>query len=59
MSTLVQHTFSVIRSAGSTVYNYANPVQRDTVSIGNLATDNVTIRFEVLRSIIPLIDIAY
>jgi len=38
------HTFSVIRSAGSDTYNYVNPVQRDTVSIGG-ATDNVTIRF--------------
>ncbi|KAF8194694.1 Cupredoxin [Pholiota molesta] len=38
------HTFSVVRSAGSTVYNYANPVQRDVVSIG-LAGDNATIRF--------------
>ena len=28
------------------------------MSIGNLATDNVTIRFEVLRPIIPLIGIA-
>ncbi|KAG9309110.1 laccase [Chiua virens] len=39
------HSFSVVRSAGSTTYNYANPVRRDVVSIGNLATDNVTIRF--------------
>ncbi|OCH92436.1 laccase 1 [Obba rivulosa] len=38
------HTFSVIRSAGESDYNYDNPVQRDTVSIGG-ATDNVTIRF--------------
>jgi iron transport multicopper oxidase len=38
------HAFSVVRSAGSTVYNYANPVQRDVVSIGG-ASDNVTIRF--------------
>lgn len=42
-----QHTFSVVRSAGSSVYNYADPVQRDTVSTGNADTDNVTIRFEV------------
>ncbi|TFK86664.1 multicopper oxidase [Polyporus arcularius HHB13444] len=39
------HAFSVVRSAGSTAYNYVNPVRRDTVNIG-LAGDNVTIRFE-------------
>ncbi|KAF8880226.1 laccase [Gymnopilus junonius] len=39
------HTFSVVRSAGSSVYNYDNPVQRDVVSTG-VAGDNVTIRFE-------------
>ncbi|KAI5120428.1 hypothetical protein M0805_009890 [Coniferiporia weirii] len=38
------HTFDVVRSAGSTTYNYANPVRRDTVNIGG-ASDNVTIRF--------------
>ncbi|KAH9951139.1 laccase 1 [Amylocystis lapponica] len=38
------HTFSVIRSAGNSSYNYVNPVQRDTVNIG-LAGDEVTIRF--------------
>ncbi|KAK0432321.1 laccase [Armillaria borealis] len=38
------HTFDVVRSAGSTVYNYANPVRRDVVNIGVLG-DNVTIRF--------------
>ncbi|KAF9444257.1 multicopper oxidase [Macrolepiota fuliginosa MF-IS2] len=38
------HAFDVIRSAGSTKYNYVNPVRRDVVSIGD-ATDNVTIRF--------------
>ncbi|KAF9262297.1 laccase [Marasmius fiardii PR-910] len=37
------HTFSVIRSAGSQVYNYVNPVRR--VSTG-VSTDNVTIRFK-------------
>ena len=41
-----QHSFSVIRSAGSDKYNYANPVRRDTVSTGGPG-DNVTIRFEV------------
>lgn len=42
----MQHTFDVVRSAGSTTYNYDNPVRRDVVSIGG-ADDNVTIRFEV------------
>ena len=36
----------MVRSAGSTVYNYRNPVWRDTVSTGtSTANDNVTIRF--------------
>ena len=35
----------MVRSAGTTEYNYVNPVRRDTVSIG-LAGDNVTIRFQ-------------
>nr|CBV46340.1 laccase [Meripilus giganteus] len=39
------HTFDVVRSAGSSTYNYVNPVRRDVVSIGG-AGDNVTIRFE-------------
>jgi len=38
------HAFDVVRSAGSSTYNYANPVRRDVVSIGG-AGDNVTIRF--------------
>ncbi|KAF5326107.1 hypothetical protein D9611_000581 [Ephemerocybe angulata] len=38
------HAFSVVRSAGSSAYNYANPVRRDVVSLGG-AGDNVTIRF--------------
>ncbi|KAF9468902.1 laccase 2 precursor [Collybia nuda] len=38
------HSFDVVRSAGSSVYNYVNPVRRDVVSTG-LAGDNVTIRF--------------
>nr|AAM66348.1 laccase 2 [Trametes sp. C30]AAM66349.1 laccase 2 [Trametes sp. C30] len=38
------HTFYVVRSAGQTDYNYVNPPQRDTVSVG-AAGDNVTIRF--------------
>ncbi|EPQ52617.1 laccase [Gloeophyllum trabeum ATCC 11539] len=43
------HTFSVVRSAGTTAYNYDNPVRRDVVSVGGndpVNTDNVTIRFE-------------
>ncbi|THH00646.1 hypothetical protein EW026_g1909 [Hermanssonia centrifuga] len=39
-------TFSVVRSAGSDVHNYKNPIRRDTVSIGTASTDNVTIRWE-------------
>ncbi|OBZ65445.1 Laccase-2 [Grifola frondosa] len=40
------HAFSVVRSAGSTVYNYDNPIRRDVVSTGTPAnSDNVTIRF--------------
>ncbi|KAL5498594.1 LCC11_1 [Sanghuangporus vaninii] len=38
------HSFDVVRVAGSTEYNYANPVRRDVVNIGT-AADNVTIRF--------------
>ncbi|KAF9232448.1 laccase [Melanogaster broomeanus] len=38
------HKFAVIRSAGSSAYNYINPVLRDTVNTG-LPGDNVTIRF--------------
>ena len=33
-----------MRSAGSTAYNYDNPIWRDTVSTG-VPGDNVTIRF--------------
>ena len=40
------HSFSVVRSAGSTEYNYVNPVRRDVVNTGTETTDNVTIRFE-------------
>ncbi|KAI0030502.1 laccase [Vararia minispora EC-137] len=39
------HVFSVVRSAGNSTYNFINPPQRDTVSIGTAATDNTTIRF--------------
>ncbi|KAH9998721.1 laccase [Russula vinacea] len=38
------HSFSVVRSAGNSSYNFDNPVIRDVVSIGN-SSDNVTIRF--------------
>ncbi|PPR00250.1 hypothetical protein CVT24_005018 [Panaeolus cyanescens] len=38
------HTFSVIRSAGSLTYNYADPVRRDVVNTG-IVGDMVTIRF--------------
>ena len=41
-----QHAFAVVRSAGSTEYNYDNPVWRDTVSTGAVNGDNVTIRFQ-------------
>jgi iron transport multicopper oxidase len=41
------HSFSVVRSAGSSTYNYKNPVRRDVVSSGGLVpgVDNTTIRF--------------
>ncbi|KAK7030484.1 laccase, multicopper oxidase, benzenediol:oxygen oxidorectuctase [Paramarasmius palmivorus] len=38
------HAFDVVRSAGSSTYNFVNPPRRDVVSIGS-AGDNVTIRF--------------
>ncbi|KAH9963716.1 Cupredoxin [Lactifluus volemus] len=38
------HSFHVVRSAGSSTYNFDNPVIRDVVSIGEQG-DNVTIRF--------------
>ncbi|TDL26600.1 Cu-oxidase-domain-containing protein [Rickenella mellea] len=38
------HNFDVVRVAGSTTYNYANPIRRDVINIGN-AGDNVTFRF--------------
>ena len=46
---VLQHTFSVVRSAGSKVYNYDNPPRRDVVSIGTDPDDAVTIRFIVRR----------
>ncbi|KAK1222348.1 hypothetical protein PQX77_014798 [Marasmius sp. AFHP31] len=39
------HSFDVIRSAGSTTYNYVDPPRRDVVDIG-VPGDNVTIRFK-------------
>nr|BAA85185.1 bilirubin oxidase [Pleurotus ostreatus]BAC65099.1 laccase [Pleurotus ostreatus] len=39
------HTFDVIRSAGSTTYNFDTPARRDVVNTGTGANDNVTIRF--------------
>ncbi|THH15515.1 hypothetical protein EW146_g4970 [Bondarzewia mesenterica] len=39
------HAFSVVRSAGNSSYNFANPVRRDVVSIGANQSDEVTIRF--------------
>ncbi|KAG6332898.1 hypothetical protein ID866_6194 [Astraeus odoratus] len=42
------HAFYVVRSANSTLYNYVNPVKRDTVNIGfsnGVDIDNVTVRF--------------
>nr|AMJ39541.1 laccase 4 [Coriolopsis trogii] len=40
------HTFAVVRSAGSSEYNYDNPIWRDVVNTGTPADgDNVTIRF--------------
>ena len=38
------HTFDAIRVAGSTDYNFENPIRRDTISIGG-GGDNVTFRF--------------
>ncbi|EIM87621.1 laccase [Stereum hirsutum FP-91666 SS1] len=40
------HSFSVVRSAGNSTYNFENPVRRDVVMIGSDPTDLVTIRFE-------------
>ncbi|KAI3620990.1 laccase [Moniliophthora roreri] len=40
----LEHTFNVVRSAGMTGYNFANPIRRDVVNAGS-ASDNVTIRF--------------
>ena len=37
--------FDVVRSAGSGVYNYDNPVRRDVVNIGS-GGDMTTIRFK-------------
>lgn len=42
---LHQHAFSVIRSAGSSTYNFVDPPRRDVVNIGSSVNDNVTVRF--------------
>ncbi|KAI0732217.1 laccase [Fomitopsis betulina] len=39
------HSFYVVQSMGSNTTNTVNPVLRDTVAMGNAATDNVVIRF--------------
>lgn len=44
------HNFDVVRVAGSSEYNYENPVRRDVVSIGASPSDNVTIRFRTDNS---------
>ncbi|KDR71625.1 hypothetical protein GALMADRAFT_229583 [Galerina marginata CBS 339.88] len=43
------HNFAVVRSAGSSVYNYHDPVIRDVVSLGG-SNDSVTIRFKTDNS---------
>jgi iron transport multicopper oxidase len=43
------HAFSVIRAAGQSTYNFANPPRRDVVSMGG-ENDNVTIRFTTNNS---------
>lgn len=40
----MQHSFSVVRSAKNSSYNFENPVRRDVVNIGE-KDDFVTIRF--------------
>ncbi|KAL0577425.1 hypothetical protein V5O48_004565 [Marasmius crinis-equi] len=44
------HNFHVIRSAGSSEYNFDNPPIRDVVSTGASTSDNVTIRFRTDNS---------
>lgn len=39
------HSFNVVRSADSGRFNFMNPVQRDTVNVGNTEGDFVSIRF--------------
>ena len=41
--------FWVIRSAGNSTYNFIDPIVRDVVSLGNDASDSVTIRFETVN----------
>ncbi|EIM88718.1 laccase [Stereum hirsutum FP-91666 SS1] len=40
------HAFSVVKSAGSSAYNYDNPVRRDVVNIGQEPSDITVIRFQ-------------
>ncbi|KAF7364189.1 Laccase I [Mycena sanguinolenta] len=47
------HNFHVIRSAGNSTYNFANPVIRDVVSTGLLPTDLTTFRYFVLINPYP------
>lgn len=47
ITSISQHAFDVVRSVGSSTYNFANPVRRDVVSTGTAKDgDNVTIRFK-------------
>ncbi|KAK7042848.1 multicopper oxidase/laccase [Favolaschia claudopus] len=39
------HNFWVVRSAGSSTYNWNDPIVRDVVNTGGSRTDNTTIRF--------------
>ncbi|KAK7050577.1 multicopper oxidase/laccase [Favolaschia claudopus] len=39
------HNFWVVRSAGSSTYNWDDPVIRDVVNTGSATSDNTTIRF--------------
>ncbi|EIM88745.1 laccase protein [Stereum hirsutum FP-91666 SS1] len=40
------HSFSVVKSANHSEYNYDNPVRRDVVNIGSNASDITVIRFQ-------------
>jgi iron transport multicopper oxidase len=47
------HSFSVIRSAGQTDYNFNNPPRRDVVNLG-VPGDNVTIRYVLFSHVSTL-----